>query len=147
MSPENFNRLCHLHLRLVNLRENINSKNETGFSVNTGICQNVAAFSLACAESLWLHSKFKIWHKFSGSVDYPISVYWDRSDDIANADFVASSEYFEAADKWYSGGPHLYSPETEYGKLRLELLDFLIKEAERDIDHYEKINNENFKHF
>lgn len=67
----------------------------------------------------WLEDKFKQWPKFSGDIDYPVPS--DTKDSAKMAYFFCSP-----TDLW--------SPFCPYGALRRELLEFLIREVEKECD-------------
>lgn len=83
-----------------------------------GICYNL--FLDHCSvEFEELTELFTLWPKFSGNVGYPI-----YSGSLRHAS--AKNEYF-----FYQHRSSLWDEKTEYGKLRIELLQFCIDYLEK----------------
>ena len=84
-----------------------------------GICVNLVCFGRERIPqaSTWLRYQFPKWPKYSGNPEYP----------------VPATQVGETGDSQYIGTRNLYNPGTEYGRLRLELLDFLIEQAKGEL--------------
>jgi len=79
--------------------------------------QNVSdAWNMRDAVDDWMHDTWKKWPSFSGNVNYPIVV-------GSNDNEQAFWQFEETDDKWNNN--------TEYGRLRWDLLSFLLEEASK----------------
>jgi len=107
-----------------------------GFSLSSGICGNINFIWVDSTEDkisidlmIPLHKIFKLWPKCSGDLCYPIpNPYVENPTHLDNADVYQ--------DISKSGRYSLYDKSSEYGQLRLELLDFLIETIKTDFDLY-----------
>ena len=95
--------------------------------LHTGICYPVRQFFL-CIDArtgMTLHNLFKRWPKWSGLLEYPVP---------APSDFVAkdAGDYAAAAQAYDMLDSH-WDSTTEYGQLRIELLEFCIATLEEEI--------------
>ncbi|WP_378347275.1 hypothetical protein [Acinetobacter baumannii] len=115
------------------------------FTLSSGICGNINYIWVATTEKkefisgevvkdnvdlmITLHKVFKAWPKYSGEISYP----------IPNPYIENPSEYDNEhvyRDTSQSGRFSMYDKATEYGQLRLELLDFIIESIKNDFDSY-----------
>lgn len=81
-----------------------------------GIC---SYFGKASAK--YIKSKFEFWPKFSGVINFPVP--------STRANTCASSAFYNF---------HKWNINTQYGRDRRELLDFLIEQVKKDIENEQK---------
>lgn len=123
---------------------------ENSFSLSSGLCGNISFIRYKlepCLVSGWLTMSndylirmreiFKVWPKFSGDLDYPIPSHEVVNGDNSGRDGLSHRDMYRhiSACRLYS----MYDRNTEYGRLRLELLDFVIECVEKDFDKYVNI--------
>lgn len=96
-----------------------------------GICANLddelEQLGFGCYEECafsWREGAFEIWPKFSGMLGWPVP----SAESVPSADPMKT--YYSASD-----AGSLWDETTEYGRLRYELLDFLIEQIKKDILH------------
>lgn len=82
-----------------------------------GICRQLRDMN---AWDPWIYQKFEKWPKFSGNIDFPVpkKYLWVIEGDPENAFWTTMAD----GDMW--------DRDTQYGRDRWELLDFLIQEKE-----------------
>lgn len=81
---------------------------------DVGIC---AQFDLSDSEERWqFRACFKTWPHYSGDIDFPIP---------------SPDESMNAVDAYFDKGNDLWDRDTEYGRLRWDLLDHIIKEMSK----------------
>mgnify|MGYP006899689631 CR=1 FL=1 len=91
-----------------------------------GICENVQMYNIVRGKNLRtvvIHSRLKElfigWPKFSGMRSYPVPI------GDPNVTDISAAAYFMEAENMYIG---------DYGKLRIELIDYLIEQLEANVD-------------
>lgn len=94
-----------LHEELSALKREIKTRGKP-LRPNKGICYYVSVNYIGLLTGLFLE-----WPHYSGSFRYP----------VPHPTLPPLDGYWDTFDLW--------DPETEYGRLRLDLLDFLIKET------------------
>lgn len=82
------------------------------------LCETKFGISESCQMANWIESKFSSWEHFSGSFAYPVP------SNIPNQS--PREAYFLA-----KGSGKMWDKTTEYGRLRYQLLDYLIQEASK----------------
>lgn len=112
---ENFHNKPNSIRNLANRARELKNDFPNNINIGTGLCRNLASHSMY--DSL-LISIFSKWEKYSGDESYPVP------DSLENINRDTDSHMCK-----YGTTTNMY--EGEYGKLRLELLDFLIAVLDR----------------
>lgn len=96
---------------LKQLREN-GPKNRDG-----GICSQLDLFGWYSAEEhRQFRASFKTWPHYSGDIDFPVP---------------SPDKSMDATDAYFDESNDLWDRDTEYGRLRWDLLDHIIKEISK----------------
>lgn len=96
------------------------------FSLTSGLCGNIAYLQRSKATSyrIELSAIFQSWPKYSGDLRYPVPSPYKS--------LCSRSVYYDLSTNPYS----MYDQSHEYSKSRLELLDYLIGQIEKDFNRY-----------
>lgn len=114
-------------------------KEHEDWDPETGICDNIW--------NLWpeaelnknaymgvLHLYFKQWPHYSGNPNYPVP------NPVVAETCPAATAYHKsmAAKAWFQGAsaPEMWDRMYEYGKLRRDLLKFVVSQLEKDLNGY-----------
>lgn len=84
----------------------------------TGICGAVKLYSAYHVETVWaMQHACRTWPHFSGDVYFPVP--------------APADQYLDCYDYYFERQQDLWDKTTEYGQLRWDLLDHLIKELSK----------------
>lgn len=99
--------------------------------IGVGICGNMADIFRGTGffPGKWLRSRFPLWEHYSGSTDYPVPA--PGAAKLVDPDHEGGDPHEDC----YNDCPRssMWSREEPYGKLRWALLDFLIEQAEKEL--------------
>lgn len=84
---------------------------------DVGICSQFDLYGFYSSEERrQLRASFKTWPHYSGDIDFPVP---------------SPDKYMEAVDVYFDEGNDLWDRDAEYGRLRWDLLDHIIKELSK----------------
>lgn len=96
---------------LKQLRENGPKNRDAGICSQFDLCG-----SYRSEERRQFRDSFKTWPHYSGDISFPVP---------------SSDKSIEAIDAYFDKGNDLWDRDTEYGRLRWDLLDHIIKEMSK----------------
>lgn len=105
---------------------NLNRIKSGDFEPYFGICSNIGDLEFPVEPII--HHYFERWPKFSGIKDYPVPDPKSKAKTIRGKRKACQKIYAETWDKALH-----WDKNTEYGRLRHELLDFMIIEMKKDL--------------
>lgn len=117
------------------------------FDTSEGICRAVDAFEHAMSLykglyynfDFFLNDCFKTWPHFSGYLSYPIVI--TKKEESAFYTYSKEESAFYTYSKCIDGNLNFWDHETEYGALRLNLLNHIIDCLRKDLFHDEYVKS------